>query len=168
MKIILADASRVDTVWALMQRCHQSLLRAGIAQWDDVYPTRAVPESDARRAALYTLADGDAVVGCVTLDEVQAKEYATVPWRGGEPALVVHRLCVDPAVQGRGLSHQLMDFAEVHARRHGYASIRLDAYSANARSVTLYRKRGYREAGRLFLPRRPLPFHCFELLVGTE
>lgn len=165
MEIILASALHVDAVWTLMQRCHDALLREGIAQWDSVYPTREVPEKDVSRGALYVLESVEGVAGCMTLDEVQAKEYAEVAWTGGEPALVVHRVCIDPAFQGHGLSHRLMDFVEAHAARRGYASIRLDAYSANARSVALYRRRGYREAGQIFFPRRPLPFHCFELLV---
>jgi hypothetical protein len=58
-----------------------------------------------------------------------------------------------------------MDFAESHAARSGYASIRLDAYTGNPRSVQLYRRRGYREVGQVYFPRRTLPFWCFELIV---
>ena len=165
MEISRATESHVAPVWALMQRCRDALLREGIDQWDSLYPTRAVPESDAGKGTLYVLEGAEGLTGCVTLDTVQAKEYQDVQWNAGEPALVVHRVCIDPAAQGRGLSHRLMDFAEQHAARHGYASVRLDAYSANTRSVALYRRRGYREAGQIFFPRRNLPFHCFELRV---
>jgi ribosomal protein S18 acetylase RimI-like enzyme len=60
-----------------------------------------------------------------------------------------------------------MEFAELYATRSGYASVRLDAYTGNPRSVNLYRRRGYREVGQIRFPRRELPFWCFELIVDT-
>src|SRR5213075_3263091 len=88
-----------------------------------------------------------------------------VAWSAREPALVVHRLCVDPSEQQKGVARQLMDFTESYAASHGYRSVRLDAYSGNPRAVDFYRRRGYREAGIVFFPRRSGPFNCFELIV---
>jgi ribosomal protein S18 acetylase RimI-like enzyme len=123
-------------------------------------------EADVARGALYVLEDdAGRCVASVALDETQSEEYASLVWTTAEPALVVHRLCVDPAVQGRGYAHRLMDFAESHAAGCGCASVRLDAYTANPRSVELYRRRGYREVGQIRFPRRELPFWCFELDV---
>ena len=163
MRVVEGTGRDVGPVWDMLQRCRVALDAEGIHQWDDIYPTRAIVEKDVRRGALFVLEDDGRCVASVALDERQAKEYRSVVWTGAEPVLVVHRLCVDPMAQGRGLAHQLMDYAEQYAVRHGYASVRLDAYSGNPRSVRLYRRRGYREAGQLFFPRRPLPFHLFEL-----
>jgi ribosomal protein S18 acetylase RimI-like enzyme len=55
-----------------------------------------------------------------------------------------------------------MDFAETHARNLGVDSVRLDAYTGNAAALSLYRRRGYRESGKVTFPRRDLPFACFE------
>ncbi len=77
--------------------------------------------------------------------------------------LVIHRLCVHPDWQARGLARQLMDFAENHARTQSYASIRLDAYKGNPRAIAFYEKRGYQRVGQARFPRRPLPFDLFEL-----
>jgi ribosomal protein S18 acetylase RimI-like enzyme len=166
MRVVAATQRDVDRVWGLLGRCKCALEAQGILQWDDVYPTRATVETDVRRGALYLLEDGDGrCVASITLDETQADEYASLAWTSPEPALVVHRLCVDPDVQGRGHAHRLMDFAEAHAARSGYASVRLDAYMGNPRSVGLYRRRGYREVGQIRFPRRSLPFWCFELIV---
>jgi ribosomal protein S18 acetylase RimI-like enzyme len=166
MRIVAGEPRHVAAVWALVERCRDALARVGVTQWDAVYPTRETVEDDVRRRALWMLegagAGADDIVGCVTLTEDQDPAYVTVAWTLPEPALVVHRLCIDPAMQGRGRAHRLMDFAESHAAAHGYASIRLDAYTGNPRAVALYRRRGYREAGQVFFPRRTLPFYCFE------
>jgi ribosomal protein S18 acetylase RimI-like enzyme len=167
MRIVRGEARHVEPVWAIIARCRDALAAEGIAQWDDVYPTRAMVEEDVARGALSVLEDDRACLGCIVLDERQSDAYASVAWTGGEPALVVHRLCIDPATQGRGLGHRLMAFAESEAARLGYASIRLDAYSGNPHSVRFYRARGYREAGMVAFARRPLLFHCFELPVGS-
>jgi ribosomal protein S18 acetylase RimI-like enzyme len=164
MRIIRAEARHIEPVWALMQRCRRVLEVERVFQWDDVYPTRHTVDADVRVGSLYLLEDDQGrCVASVALDDVQSPEYSALQWTTAEPALVVHRLCVDPSAQGRGHAHRLMEFAESHGAGHGYASIRLDAYTGNPRSVQLYRRRGYREVGQVRFPRRELPFWCFEI-----
>jgi ribosomal protein S18 acetylase RimI-like enzyme len=163
--IVAADERHVDSAWRIVDACRIALRERGIDQWDDVYPTRQTIADDAANHRLFVLMAAGVCVATVTLDETQSPEYATVPWQFPTPALVVHRLCVDPTRQGHGFGGELMTFAESHAAEHGYASIRLDAYSPNLDAVVLYRRRGYREAGRVFFPRRTASFHCFERAV---
>jgi ribosomal protein S18 acetylase RimI-like enzyme len=159
---VRAGAADVDAAWGVVARARDALAAAGVAQWDEVYPTRADVAADAAAGTLFVARRAGRVVGAVAADARQDAAYAEVPWRGGEPALVVHRLCVDPDAQGQGVGSALMTHVEAHAARAGYASVRLDAYSANPVSVALYRRRGYHEAGQVRFPRRALPFHCFE------
>ncbi len=166
MRIRQALPEDVDSAWSLIDRCKRALVAAGVHQWDDVYPTRDTAAVDVARGALFVLETDDSVcVASVALDDAQSLEYASLTWTTAEPALVVHRLCVDPRAQGLGYARRLMDFAELRAAELGYASVRLDAYAGNARSVELYRRRGYREVGQVRFPRRELPFWCFELAV---
>jgi ribosomal protein S18 acetylase RimI-like enzyme len=168
MYIVVGETRHVDPVWDLMARCKHALEAQAIFQWDELYPTRELIETDVHRGVLFVLEDDDGhCLASVVLDDRQAEEYTSLAWMGQEPALVVHRLCVDPAAQGRGHAHRLMEFAELHAARSGYASIRLDAYTGNPRSVALYRRRGYRTVGQIHFPRRELPFWCFELMLDA-
>jgi ribosomal protein S18 acetylase RimI-like enzyme len=166
--IVQADASHIDAAYDIIDRCRSDLGNRGILQWEASYPTRDVVARDVERGTLYVLIDETRLDGVVTLDEHQPPEYATVSWNFSEPALVVHRLCVDPAAQGKGVGKQLMDFAESLAAERGYASVRLDAYTANPQAVGLYLRRGYREAGQVYFARRSLPFYCFELDLSTR
>jgi ribosomal protein S18 acetylase RimI-like enzyme len=164
MRIRQAEPRDLDSAWSLIDRCRSALAARGIHQWDDGYPTRETTAADVARGALFVLETDDGnCVACVALDESQSPEYTSLVWTTTEPALVVHRLCVDPSAQGRGYGRQLMEFAESHAAEQGFASVRLDAYTGNPRSVELYRRRGYREVGQVRFPRRALPFWCFEL-----
>ena len=160
--IRLAALSDSDIAWQLIHSCKAALATRGVAQWDEEYPSRANVVADIANARLFLLLSTGHCVGLVTLDASADPAYATIPWAGLEPALVVHRLCVDPLCQGKGFGSRLMDFAESHATQHEFASIRLDAYSGNPEAVALYRRRGYRQAGELYFPRRALPFYLFE------
>lgn len=164
--IALAAESHLEAVWTIVDRCRVALSAAGVAQWDAQYPSRqTIGDAVARQGTYVALVD-DVCRATVAIDDHQDPEYRTVAWTTVEPALVVHRLCVDPDFEGRGLANALMSFAESYAAEQGYESIRLDAYSANPRAVAFYQRRGYWEAGRVRFPRRPLPFLCFERPVS--
>lgn len=166
VRILRAELRHTAPAWAVIEASRAALDRAGIRQWDDTYPTRAVVESDISKGTLYVLEDAGTTLACITLDSIQDPAYARLAWTIPEPALVVHRLCVDPAAQGRGLARELMAFAERFAWEHDYRSIRLDAFSGNPRALGLYRRRGYSDVGEVFFPRRDLPFRCFERAVN--
>ncbi len=169
MRVVSAAERHIALVWALMLRAREALRAQGIHQWDEIYPTGETIAADVAQGSLFVLEDDAGhCVASVALDRTQSPEYAALEWTTSEPALVVHRLCVDPAVQGRGYARQLMDFAESYALERGCASVRLDAYTGNPRSVELYRKRGYRAVGQVRFPRRELPFWCFELDVRSQ
>jgi ribosomal protein S18 acetylase RimI-like enzyme len=125
-------------------------------------------DDDFARGTLFVLVADGICQATVALDAYEPAEYKQVVWTADAPALVVHRLCVDPQWQGLGLAKRMMEFAEVCAVEHRYASIRLDAYTANPAAVCLYRDRGYREAGSVFFPRRSLPSVCFERAVNER
>lgn len=153
----------LDTVWSIIDRCRASLRQRGIFQWDMVYPTRETAAEDMNVGGLYVLTSLSQMLAVVTIDAQHEDEYNTVRWTTSEPALIVHRFCVDPEVQGQGIGRRLMEFVEQFAVRQRFSSVRLDAYSGNPRALALYRQRGYREVGQVFFPRRTMPFHCFEL-----
>ncbi|MCW5797004.1 MAG: GNAT family N-acetyltransferase [Nitrospira sp.] len=165
--IIPADESHLDAAWELIDRCRTMLRVHGILQWDEMYPTREIVAADIAERRLYVLIVHTRPQAVVTVDQTQEAQYTTMPWTSPEPALVVHRLCVDPTAQGHGFGGQLMDYVETHAEHHRFGSVRLDAYSGNPLALAFYRERGYREVGHVFFPRRSRPFYCFELDIQS-
>ena len=153
-----ADDSQLDMMWDLIDRCRAALLERGIRQWDHLHPARESVAADIADKRLYCLTASGLCRAVVTIDVQQEAECATVPWTTTEPALSVHRLCVDPAAQGCGLGRQLMDYIETYAKHYRFAGLRLDAYSGNPQALAFYRRRGYREAGLVHFPRRVMPF----------
>ncbi len=162
LKIIQGCHEHVHPVMELLSACRSDLRRRGIYQWDDLYPNLCAVAKDASEQTLYVALLENCLAGAVCLSEEQDEAYSRVPWLGHEPVLVVHRLCVAPHLQGRGFASIIMDFAEKYTEKRRYASIRLDAYTGNEKAVRLYNRRGYTTAGRVFFPRRELPFYCME------
>jgi len=59
-----------------------------------------------------------------------------------------------------------MNFAENHARKNGFTSIRLDTFSQNTANQKFYETRGYQKLGDIYFPKQSEhPFHCYELIL---
>ena len=157
-----ANSHDIDGVMRLVEDCIAAMRRAGIDQWDAIYPSRSVFDADIREGTLYLASGQDAdLVGTVVLNEKQSPEYARVAWTLTTGRVgVVHRLMVAPMYQQQGTARALMAFAESRARESGYEVIRLDAFTRNPRALRLYEGLGYRDAGPVTL-RKGL-FRCFE------
>jgi ribosomal protein S18 acetylase RimI-like enzyme len=145
------------------------MYRLDIAQWDDEYPSGGVIATEVENRSLFLFVrDGTVVVGA-GLDTVQPLEYQLCDWRYGASALVVHHLFVHPEYWRMGYASRFMEFAEGYASSLACDAVRMDVYAANAAALSLYRSRGYREAGKVVFPRRSDPFICFEKkLVQSE
>lgn len=165
------QAEQKDTtgVMQLVTLCIQHMRASGIYQWDEVYPDLQVVEEDAYTRSLFVIRQDGLCVASVSLNDVQPDEYRSVKWWyvSGQ-ALVVHRLCVHPDWQRRGLGKNMMDFAESFAINHDFSCIRLDAYTGNPQALALYERRGYQRVGQVYFPRRELPFDCFEKVLSKR
>ena len=161
MHIREAMMQELDTIFSLVSRCTEHMIAQHVQQWDTLYPGATLLTKDIEAQSLFVAVDNHHLVGIIVLNEDQEPEYREVPWRYPEgKALIIHRLCVDPDAQGKGIATQLMDFAEQYAREQYYTTIRLDAFQENPTAVALYKRRGYHKAGVVHF-RKGL-FDCFE------
>lgn len=111
--IEVATDSQCGMVWNILDRCRSSLLGQGILQWDDCYPTVETVRTDIADRRLYLLTSSGIGRAVVTIDTKTELQYSTVSWMTIEPALIVHRLCVDLGISGNGFGRQLRDYVEI-------------------------------------------------------
>lgn len=141
---------------------------AGNLQWDEGYPNEQVFANDMAAGALWIAEVDGAVAGVAAITTEQSPEYADVGWDLNEPAVVVHRLAVDPAFRGRGIAEALMRQAEVVAGERGIGVLRIDTNTQNPATQRLLPKLGYTFAGEISLDYRPgLRFLCYEKRLGA-
>ncbi|MDA3901785.1 MAG: GNAT family N-acetyltransferase [Spirochaetes bacterium] len=95
------------------------------------------------------------------LNNVQSEEYSQINWtyHDNNP-LILHRLCVSPEYQNRGIAKEMILFAENYAEQNGFKTIRFDAFVKNPISVAIYNKMGYECCGVVEF--RKGEFFCFE------
>ena len=103
-----------------------------------------------------------AVIACViVLNTNQDTEYLQGHWRyQNERVAVIHRLCVSPDFQNKGIGKMSVRYAERMLMEQGYTAIRLDAFSQNAYALRLYESLGYERAGCTFF--RKGKFYLYE------
>lgn len=167
MRIRLATPDDLPALMALVGRVVPLMLAAGNRQWDERYPNESVFQRDIALAQLWVAETEDGLAGIAALTMDQEPEYAQAQWDMSAKALVVHRLAVDPAFQGRGAAAALMQKAEEVAFDRGLAVVRVDTNTKNEATQRLFPRLGYRLAGEIGLGMRPgLRFFCYEKTIA--
>jgi ribosomal protein S18 acetylase RimI-like enzyme len=158
-----ATTADLPAILALIRRVVPLMNAGGNFQWTADYPNEAVFQADIEQNHLWVAELDGQVAGVAALTRDQDAEYADADWDVTQPAIVTHRLAVDPAAQGRGVALALMQRAEDEARRQGLRVLRVDTNSENTATQRLFPKLGYRFAGEIKLAFRPgLRFFCYE------
>lgn len=157
----------LEDITGMFMAAIRRMRESGIDQWDELYPTEADIREDIEKEQLYVCRLSGEISSAAVLNENQDPEYGEVAWeyRGGK-ICVIHRLCVHPGEQGRGLGKKSVIFLEDTAAGLGYDHVRLDTFSGNRAAVALYKSLGYRYAGDVFF--RKGRFFCFEKTLKKE
>ena len=169
-----AEKADIPEITALIRAAVDAMEAQGIFQWDSIYPSEAVFLDDAEKGQLFAVVDAaakgaaakDAAVKGAAARNVTAErmggtiaavyvvncecdeQYRNADWKGSEDSFrVIHRLCVHPMYQHRGLGKEILDHIEADLRRQGVQAIRLDAFSRNPYALALYRDQGYTMTG---------------------
>jgi ribosomal protein S18 acetylase RimI-like enzyme len=163
MNLRQATLRDVPAVMAVIRKVVPLMRAAGNLQWDDAYPNPDVFARDIAKAQLWVAEIDGAIAGVAAITEDQEPEYARVGWDISEPAIVVHRVAVDPAFRGRGVAEALMRQAEDVAARRGITVLRVDTNTQNQATQKLFPKLGYTLSGETELGFRVgLRFLCYE------
>jgi len=162
-----AKISEIKDILNITQACAHKMQENGIFQWNEHYPSQAAFEKDMERNELYVLEEKDVVLGAIVISTLMDEEYKPIKWlTGNGNSTYIHRLCVHPAHQGKGLAQQMMDFAETYSKDNGFISVRLDTFSQNKRNQRFYEQRGYQKLDDIYFPKQSEhPFHCYELVL---
>ena len=163
MPVRQGTAQDVPAVMALVRRVVPLMRACGNLQWDDSYPNSAVFERDVELEQMWVVEIDSEIAGVAAITTDQEPEYANVGWDISEPAIVVHRVAVDPAFRGKGIAAALMLQAESVARSRGIGVLRVDTNTQNAATQKLFAKLGYTLSGETELGFRVgLRFLCYE------
>lgn len=163
MRIRLAEQEDIPALTALVQKVVPLMWAAGNLQWDESYPNEETFGEDVAQEHLWVAEINGSIAGVAAVTTDQEPEYSQVGWNIEEPAIVVHRLAVDPQFRGAGVAIALMQVAEDIAAKRGIRVLRVDTNTQNQATQKLFPKLGYMLAGEIGLGFRPgLRFFCYE------
>ena len=167
MDIRKATAEDIDAILSITSACAADMISKGILQWSEEYPNKEAFENDLSNNWLYVVMENSKTIGSITITPEMDEVYKSVKWLTiTSNNLYIHRLAIDPKMQGKGYAQKLMNFAENYARQNNYESIRLDTFSKNTRNQKFYEQRGYvRLESVYFLNQSQNPFYCYELIL---
>ncbi len=122
----------------------------GIYQWDCIYPNEEILLKDILNNQMFVGEIDNQIASLFVLNQECDVEYKNGDWQYKESAFyVVHRLCVNPVYQGKGVGRMTMQLIEKNVRNNAIETIRLDAFSLNLIALRMYEKLGYKRVGEV-------------------
>ena len=143
-----AALSDLEEVYDLVAQAIDTMITNNILQWDELYPTKEDFRKDIDNNQLYVGITDEQIAVVYTLNQECDAEYQNGRWKYPDvPYYVVHRLCVHPDFQHRGIAKHTLLQIEAELLKKGIRAVRLDVFSNNPFSLRLYDSLQYSRVG---------------------
>ena len=148
MEYSKAQLNQLEEIFSVYSNAIKAMDNDNIPQWDEIYPDKAILEEDITKNQMYIGKIDNEIAVCFTLSEECDEEYKNGKWQYPDAKFnVIHRLCVNPEFQNKGIATKTMKYIENLSKSQGYDVIRLDCFTLNPYSQKLYNKAGYSIVG---------------------
>ena len=148
MEFRLGTTQDLGLVCLLIKDAIAEMEKNGIYQWDEVYPARSDFEEDIKNNNLYVVFDENMLIAFYVISGEYDEQYNNAEWKcEADSAYILHRFCVSPKVQNRGIGKKILRHIEHQIKDMGYKSVRLDTFTENPFAQKLYRHNGYESRG---------------------
>ena len=143
-----ANENDLDSVFQVFTDAIAEMNRNNIPQWDELYPDRELLEEDISKNQLYIGFANDDIASAYVVNSECDEEYSGGNWQYPNASFcVIHRLCVNPKFQNKGVGTRTMKHIEAEVKAEGVETVRLDAFTLNPYALKLYDKLGYAKVG---------------------
>lgn len=144
----VATIDDLDDIFQLVENAIKQMEKEDIHQWDNIYPTKEDFSNDIRKNELYIGVINKRIVVVYALNKECDEQYQNGEWQYiGDDFNVIHRLCVSPDFQKKGIAHTTLLHIESELAFLGIKAIRLDVFCGNPYALKLYYNNSYRKVG---------------------
>ena len=144
----LAEPFDLDKIFQVFESAIKNMISQNILQWDEIYPQKDDLREDILKKELYIGILDKEIASVYVLNDECDEQYKNGNWKYPDASYkIVHRLCVDPRFQNRGVGRETVKHIEEVVREMGIQSIRLDAFTENPFSLRMYKKAEYNIVG---------------------
>lgn len=148
MEYRLGKMKDISAIAILVRDVIKEMEQHGIHQWDERYPTAEDFTEDIIKGNLHLAVENEKIAAIYVISDESDDAYENADWKcPSETAGILHRFCVSPDFQNKGLGKRLLLKIETQMRDMGYASVRLDVFTENPYAQRLYRHSGYEVRG---------------------
>ncbi len=144
-------SGKTEDITAIISLIHDAIIemeKHGIYQWDEIYPTEKDFIKDIMDENLYVAMNNEKIVALYVISDESDDAYNYADWKyPDDTAYILHRFCIAPDYQNKGLGKQILLKIENQIRDMGYKSVRLDVFTENPFAQNLYRHNGYEARG---------------------
>lgn len=159
-----AHPDDIDEICNLVSSAIDTMEENHIFQWDELYPTRKDFLEDIDKEQLYVGLFNKQIAVVYALNQECDEQYENGKWKyKNEPFYVVHRLCVNPVFQNKGIARSTLLNIETELKKKDIHVIRLDAFQNNPFAIRLYDSLGYSKVG--YADWRKGRFHLMEKYI---
>lgn len=138
----------LEDIFRLVECAVKQMEQEKIFQWDSIYPTKEDFRNDIKNKSLYIGVIHDKIVVVYALNEQCDEQYKNGQWQyAGEKYKIIHRLCVSPDYQNKGVARITLIHIEKELKSLGVKAIRLDVFCENPYALKLYTNNGYQRTG---------------------
>lgn len=154
--MIFRKAEEVDAfnIMNIIKQAQDYFKENKIDQWQNNYPNSDTIKNDIKNNNAYVLVDNDRIVGTVAVIFTGEKTYDTIyngKWLSNREYATIHRIAVDSALKGYGLSSVIIKYIEEMCIERGIKSIKVDTHKNNESMQRLLEKNGFQYCGIIYL-----------------
>ena len=146
--------SDVSKIMEIVKQAQEYFKSQGIDQWQNNYPNDEVINNDINNCESYVMLDGDDIVATTVISFAKEKSYENIldgKWITNGDYVVIHRIAVENAHKGKGLSHKIIKYAEEVCKQNNIHSIKVDTHEDNILMQSLLKKNGFEYCGIVYL-----------------
>lgn len=144
----VASIDDLDDIFQLVENAINQMESDNIYQWDSIYPTKEDFYNDIEKNELYIGIINKKIAVVYALNKECDEQYQNGEWQYiGDDFTVIHRLCVSPDLQKKGIAHTTLLHIESELAFLGIKAIRLDVFCENPYALKLYYNNGYHKVG---------------------
>jgi len=148
MNYRMASTSDIDKICSLIADAIKEMESKNIYQWDELYPVKDDFLEDIKNNSMYLALEGDEVAALYVISDESDEAYDYAAWKyDKDTSYVLHRFCVSPSFQNKGIGKKVLLHIEEQIKDMGYESVRLDVFTENPFAQKLYRNNGYEVTG---------------------
>lgn len=143
-----ADISDLSAVSELIASAVEEMERNDIHQWDSIYPADTDLRADIESGTMTVGIKDDDIAVIYVINKIFDEQYLNGNWQYPDSDFrVIHRLCVAPKYQHKGIARKTLAHLENELRKNSIDTVRLDVFTENPFALSLYRSNGYTEVG---------------------